>query len=70
VSADHLKEPCGVCKGVGRVPREVRKLADGTADPLDFRREELCMTCGGEGKVPINRAAIVEKKPGFVADSI
>ncbi len=65
--------PCDKgCEGTGRVKREVRKMADGSDDPLDFRREETCAACGGSGKI-VNWGG--KEKPearesGFVADKI
>lgn len=68
-------KPCDKgCNGTGRVKRDVRKLASGLGDPLDFRREELCPACGGGGRVtdwggkPVPTAH--DRKPGFVADDI
>jgi len=40
---------CERCGGSGHIPRERRKLADGSADPADYRREEICDKCGGFG---------------------
>lgn len=65
-----LKEPCPVCHGAGTVPHLKRKLADGRIDPMDFQAAELCEKSGGSGLVPVNKAAIVERKPGFIVDAI
>lgn len=65
--------PCDGCSATGIIKRELRKLEDGKPDPLDFRHEELCLMCGGEGVV-INwggsRPPTNDRKPGFVADQI
>lgn len=62
-----LTKPCDRCMGTGTMPREVRKMADGSPDPLDFRRSELCDRCGGSGKVP-DKGPAVERTPGYIAD--
>lgn len=64
------RKRCDKCSGEGTVPREVRKLADGAADPLDFRRRELCDRCGGGGTVPEDYAAVRDKAPGYIADQL
>ncbi len=64
-----LKEQCPVCSGVGTVPHVKRKMANGENDPADFRIHEICEKCGGSGKVPVNRATIVEHRPGFIVDT-
>lgn len=65
-----LTEPCPVCKGSGTVPRQRRTMQNGEPDPSDFRLLDLCQKCGGGGRVPVDKTAIVERAPGFIADSI
>jgi len=45
-----LRKPCPACRGSGVMPR-TRRLIDGVPDAFDQRTEELCMRCGGSGKV-------------------
>lgn len=68
--AEPATKPCGKCGGSGTVPREVRKMADGQPDPLDFRRRELCEPCGGSGVIRADYAAVRDKAPGYIADQI
>lgn len=65
------RKPCGGCGATGTVKRDRRRLADGTIDPLDFRREELCPSCGGAGSLPATppRAA-PDRGSGWIADHI
>jgi len=62
------KKVCERCAGRGVLPREPRRAADGTPDPLDFRRQELCPACGGAGRVPEKPPAEPGKRAGFIAD--
>lgn len=67
-------KPCeGGCNGTGRIKREVRKMENGEPDPLDFRREELCLKCGGEGVVTDwggKPVSVREARSGFLADQV
>jgi DnaJ-class molecular chaperone len=64
------KEPCPVCAGKGTVPHTRHRMANGEADPTDFKTVDVCEKCGGGGKVPVNMKAIQERLPGFIVDSL
>jgi DnaJ-class molecular chaperone len=64
------KKPCDKCAGEGTVPREVRKLEDGTTVPLGLRQREVCDRCGGGGTIPESYAGVPERAPGNIADQI
>ena len=68
--AGPLKESCPACNGAGVVPHERRIMENGEPDPADFRRQELCLKCGGGGLVLVNPKAVEERKPGNIADQI
>ena len=70
MTAAPLTEPCPACSGSGTVPHQKRRMENGERDPADFRIVDLCEKCGGGGTRPVNKAAIAEKKPGFIAYSI
>ena len=61
-----LTQPCEACSGNGIVPHEKRRMENGLPDPSDFRVHEICTTCGGSGRVLLDKARI--KEPGNVAD--
>lgn len=63
-------EPCGACKGMGTLPHQKRRMGNGEIDPTDFQLVEICERCGGGGQVPVNKPAITEKKPGYIADQL
>lgn len=65
-----LKQVCTDCGGKGTVARERRKLENGEPDPSDFRGEDICLLCGGSGKVPLDKTRLVEKGAGWLADHI
>lgn len=62
---------CPNCAGSGRLPRQLRRVADGTPDPLDIlgRHAGLCDRCGGSGAVPADPPPRTwDKKGSHVAD--
>jgi hypothetical protein len=64
---------CDKCSGDGTVLRpaeDIRKLDNGTLDPTDIRRREVCAKCGGSGVIPENYASVPDKATGFIADKI
>lgn len=64
---------CDKCQGDGTVLRpdaDIRKLDDGTLDPTDIRRREVCPKCGGSGVIPQDYASVPDKTAGFIADQI
>ena len=67
--SEPLKEQCPICSGAGTIPHAKRVMANGEPDPADFRIRDLCDRCGASGVVPVNKAAIVEHRPGNIADT-
>ena len=67
--AEPLTEPCTACGGAGTVPHVKRKMENGVNDPADFRILDLYERCGASGRVLVNKAAIVEHKPGAIVDT-
>ena len=43
--------PCDACNSRGVIPHQKRTVEDGKADPFDHQVEELCMKCGGSGRM-------------------
>ena len=70
MSIGPMTEPCGVCFGAGTVPHVKRTMENGESDPADFKAHDICEKCGGGGRVPVDKATIVERAPGFIADQI
>jgi hypothetical protein len=68
MSSGPLMQQCTACAGNGLIARERRRMANGHPDPADFRRYDICRACGGGGTVPVDKASIVERSPGFIAD--
>lgn len=66
----HATRDCALCEGRGTRPRERRRVADGSPDPLDLlgRFPGLCEACGGTGRSPEAPPAAARKPPGRAAD--
>lgn len=70
VVAEPLKEPCSACGGNGIVPHLKRRQENGEVDPSDLQTLDVCTRCGGGGKVTLDKARVVEKGAGYIADHI
>lgn len=64
---------CDRCSGDGTVARpaeDIRKLPNGSLDPMDLRRRQTCDRCGGSGRIPQDYATAKVRDAGFIADKI